>query len=120
MEAGAARRMLGLVLLHQGNLDAARLVLEQALADYLPKRDATTQFRFGRNTEVSAAAYLALTYWQLGKLEPARQSIDRALRRADELGSVAARANTLFWQTCSKLSVAMPPRRARPQIHCAV
>ena len=99
MEAGAARRMLGLVLLHQGNLNAARVVLEQALADYLPERDATTQFRFGRDTEVSAAAYLALTYWQLGKLELARQSTDRALRRADELGSVAARANALFWQT---------------------
>jgi tetratricopeptide (TPR) repeat protein len=99
MEAGAARRMLGLVLLHQGNLNAARLVLEQALADYLPERDATTQFRFGRDTEVSAAAYLALTYWQLGKLELARQSTDRALRRADELGSVAARAHALFWQT---------------------
>ena len=99
MEAGAARRMLGLVLLHQGNLNAARLVLEQALADYLPERDATTQFRFGRDTEVSAAAYLALTYWHLGELEAARQSMDRALRRADELGSVAARANALFWKT---------------------
>jgi tetratricopeptide (TPR) repeat protein len=99
MEAGAARRMLGLVLLHQGNLHAARSILEQALADYVPERDAATQSRFGRDTEVSAAAYLALTYWHLGKLERARQSIARALQRADELGSVAARANALYWQT---------------------
>ena len=99
MEAGAARRMLGLVLLHQGNLHAARSILEQALADYLPERDAATQSRFGRDTEVSAAAYLALAYWHVGEVDRARQSIERALRRADELGSVAARANALYWQT---------------------
>ena len=99
MEAGAARRMLGLVLLHQGDLHAARSILEQALADYLPERDAATQSRFGRDTEVSAAAYLALAYWHVGEVDRARQSIERALRRADELGSVAARANALYWQT---------------------
>ena len=36
-EAGAARRMLGLILLHQGELKAARSVLERALADYVPQ-----------------------------------------------------------------------------------
>ena len=72
MEAGAARRMLGLVCLFQGDLKAARSVLERALADYLPERDGKTQFLFGRDTEVAAAAYLALAEWHLGEVERAR------------------------------------------------
>ena len=99
MEAGAARRMLGLVCLFQGDLKAARSVLERALADYLPERDGKTQFLFGRDTEVAAAAYLALAEWHLGEVERARHLIDRATRRADELGQVATIANALFWKT---------------------
>jgi hypothetical protein len=99
MEAGAARRMLGLVCLFQGDLKAARSVLERALADYLPERDGKTQFLFGRDTEVAAAAYLALAEWHLGEVERARYLIDRATRRADELGQAATIANALFWRT---------------------
>ena len=97
--AGAARRMLGLVLLYQGDLKQARSVLQQALDGYVPARDGRTQFRFGRDTEVSAAAYLALAEWHLGEVERARYSIDRAIRRANELDSVAAVTNALFWKT---------------------
>jgi predicted ATPase len=97
-EAGAARRALGLVCLMQGDLKAARSVLERALADYLPERDAETQFMFGRDTEVAAAAYLALTKWHLGEVERARHLIERSSRRADELGhgSVIAKAFRVF------------------------
>jgi class 3 adenylate cyclase/predicted ATPase len=93
-EAGAARRALGLVCLMQGDLKAARSVLERALADYLPERDAETQFIFGRDTEVAAAAYLAVAEWHLGEVERARHLIERSSRRADELGhgSVIAKA----------------------------
>ena len=100
MEAGAARRMLGLVCLFQGDLKAARSVLERALADYLPERDGKTQFLFGRDTEVAAAAYLALAEWHLGEVERARHLIDRATRRADELRQAATIANALFFKTC--------------------
>jgi tetratricopeptide (TPR) repeat protein len=95
-ETGAARRMLGLILLHQGELKAARSVLEQALADYVPERDGETQFRYGADTEVSAASYLALAQWHLGEVIASRQSSDRAVRRAEELGHAGARANALF------------------------
>ena len=97
-EAGVARRMLGLILLHQGELKAARLVLERALSDYIPERDGETQVRFGRDTEVSASAYLALAEWHLGEVDRARRLSDRAIRRADELGHVAAVTNALFWK----------------------
>ena len=97
MEAGVARRLMGLFLLNQGDLKAARSHLERALADYLPERDGQTQVRFGRDTEVVAAGTLALVEWHLGEVDRARLSIDRALRRADELGRVPP-ATALFWK----------------------
>jgi predicted ATPase len=48
---------------------------------------------------VSAAAYLALAEWHLGDVERARQLIDRATQRAEELGQAAAMANALFWKS---------------------
>jgi len=100
-EAAAARRMLGLVLLNQGELKAARSVLERALSDTAFQRDGETQFLFDWDTdgEASAAAYLALAEWHLGELGRARQLIDQAIRRTDELGHVATVANVLFFKT---------------------
>ncbi len=74
-EAGAARRMLGLALLNQGELKAARSVLERALDDFVARPDGETQFAFDWDTdgEASAAAYLALAEWHSGELERARQ-----------------------------------------------
>ena len=55
-EAAEARRMLGLVTMAQGDLTAAKPMLEQALRDYNPERDGEARFRFGRDTGVSATA----------------------------------------------------------------
>ena len=100
-EAAAARRMLGLTLLNQGELKAARSVLERALEETVSRRDGETQFLFDWDTdgEASAAAYLALTEWHLGELERARQLIQQATRRADQLGHAATVANVLFFRT---------------------
>jgi hypothetical protein len=49
-EACAARRCLGTACLFQGDLRGARALLERALADYAPDRDALTRFRFGLDT----------------------------------------------------------------------
>jgi class 3 adenylate cyclase/predicted ATPase len=100
-EAAAARRMLGLTLLNQGELKAARSVLERALDDAVSQRDGETQFLFDWDTdgEASAAAYLALTEWHLGEPQRARQLIQRAIRRAEKLGHVATVANVLFFRT---------------------
>jgi hypothetical protein len=97
-EAGAARRMLGFIRLFQGDLKGARSILEGALADYVPERDGETQHRFSRDTEVTSAAYLAVAQWHLGELERARQLVDRAIRRAKELGP-APTTTALFWKT---------------------
>jgi adenylate cyclase len=100
-EAAAARRMLGLILLNQGELKAARSILERALADAVSQRDEETQFLFDWDTdgEASAAAYLALVEWHLGEPERARELIQRAIRRADKLSHVATVANVLFFKT---------------------
>jgi predicted ATPase len=99
MEAGVARHMLGFVLLNQGDLKRSRSVLARALDDCIRERDAGARFLFSTDTEVSAAAYLALVEWHLGEVERARRSIDRAIRRSDELGHVAAVADALRWKT---------------------
>jgi predicted ATPase len=98
-EAGAARRRLGLVLLCQGDLKESRSVLEQALGSYVPERDREAQFRFGRDTEVSATAYLALAEWHLGEIERARRLMNQANQQAHELGHVPTKARALLWKT---------------------
>jgi predicted ATPase len=98
-EVGVGRRILGLVLLFLGDLQAARSVLEQALGDYIRERDGDTLFRFGNDTQASATNFLALTEWHLGEFERARQLIDGSTRGAAELGHVAAVAGACLYRT---------------------
>jgi predicted ATPase len=95
-EAGAARSQLGLILLHTGDLRAARSTLERVLADYDPVRDRGAQLQFGPDTDVRAAGNLALAEWHLGEAERARQTSDRAIRRAHESGRAATLAVALL------------------------
>jgi tetratricopeptide (TPR) repeat protein len=98
-EAGVARRVLGIVLLHKGDLQSSRSVLERALGDYDRERDHETMHRFGNDTQVSATNFLALTEWHLGELERARRLIDESTRRAAELDHVPAVASALYFKT---------------------
>jgi tetratricopeptide (TPR) repeat protein len=95
-EVGAARRMLGLVCLYEGDLRVARTLLEQALSEYVPQWDGEAGFPAG---DVGAAAHLALAEWHLGDVERARQHIQQAVQRADETAHVAAIATALFFKT---------------------
>jgi tetratricopeptide (TPR) repeat protein len=96
-EAASARSMLGLVLLNQGELKAARSVLERALAGYDPRRDGETGSRFW-DAEVSAMAELAAVEWHLGEAERARELINRAVRRAEELSILPIILIALNWR----------------------
>jgi class 3 adenylate cyclase/predicted ATPase len=98
-EAGVARRVLGFVSLKLGDLQAARNVLERALADYVSERDQETLFRFGNDTRVSATNFLALTEWHLGEFDRARRLVEESTRRANELGHPAAVSSALFFRT---------------------
>jgi class 3 adenylate cyclase/tetratricopeptide (TPR) repeat protein len=96
-EASEARRMLGLVVMVQGDFTAAKPMLERALSDYNPERDAEARFRFGRDTRVSAAANLALAAWHMGEVERARQLIQQSVRLATELGHSPSVAHAQFF-----------------------
>ena len=98
-DAGVARRVLGFVSLLLGDLQAARKALERTLGDYVHERDRETLFRFGNDTQVSATNFLALTEWDLGELERARQLSNGSNRRAAELGHAASMASALFFKT---------------------
>jgi predicted ATPase len=91
-EAIVARRMLGTTCLYQGDFMEARVLLDQALADYLPDRDVQARFRFGNDIGVAARVFLALTIWHLGEGERARQLAEEALQSAVSLGHVPTRA----------------------------
>ncbi|HZZ24134.1 MAG TPA: hypothetical protein VFE60_16830 [Roseiarcus sp.] len=97
-EAGASRRMLGLICLYQGDLKAAKATLERASSDFVPERNKEMKFG-GPAGDVTAAAFLALTEWHLGEVERARQHIQQAIRRADELADVPTVATALFFRT---------------------
>ena len=93
-EAGTARRLLGLVLFLQGDLKAARSLLERALADFVPERDGDARRLDG---QASATATLASVVWHLGEVDRARLLIQEAIRRARELGHPATIAHVLLW-----------------------
>jgi tetratricopeptide (TPR) repeat protein len=98
-EAVEARRLLGLVVMVQGDLTVAKSMLQRALRDYKPERDAEARFRFGRDTGVSAAANLAVAAWHMGEVESARQLIQQSVRRATEFGRGPTIAHAHFFMT---------------------
>ena len=92
MEAGAARRVLGLTCLSQGEFAAARSHLEKTLEDYDPDRDRESRFRFRVDT-ASTEAFLSLALWHLGDVERAGALMNRAVGRALETGHIPTVVN---------------------------
>ncbi len=92
-ESGAARRVLGLTCLSQGEFAIARDHLERTLADHDPGRDRDSRFRFSVDTGIAAAAYLALALWHLGDLKRAGALMNRAVAEALASGHVPTVVN---------------------------
>jgi tetratricopeptide (TPR) repeat protein len=99
MEAGAARRVLGLTCLSQGEFAAARSHLERTLHDYDPERDRESRFRFSVDTGSAAAAYVALAAWHLGDVDCAAAMMDRAVAGALEIGHIPTIVNVHAFKT---------------------
>jgi class 3 adenylate cyclase/tetratricopeptide (TPR) repeat protein len=93
MEAGAARRILGLTCLFQGEFAKARSHFERTLSNYTPERDRESRFRFNVETGACAAGYLALACWHLGDVARAGPLVDSAVSQAFELGHVPTIVN---------------------------
>jgi predicted ATPase len=92
------RRLLGPTCFWQGDFVEAEANLAEALSLYDPERDHETRFRFGTDIGAMARAYLAVTKWLLGEIEPARALAEEAVARAIETGHVSTLANTYMFK----------------------
>ena len=113
-EAGAARRLLALVLFFQGDLKAARSFYERALADFVLERDGDARRIDG---QAGGTAILASVVWHFGEVERARLLIEQAMRRARRIGPSRnhcprAQLERLFGNP-SRRRGSRPPRRRR-------
>ena len=109
MEAGVARRALGVTCLHLGEFAEARSQLERTIADHDPERDREARFRFGVDTELAAMTYLAAAIWPLGEVERAGRLIDQAVRRATEMDHVPTLVNVYAYKLIINPCGATPP-----------
>ena len=93
-EVGVGRRSLALICYFLGEFAEAQSHCERALATCNPEHYEETR-RYGEYTSTVVTAFLALTNWQLGEVERARELIERANRLATELGHVPSMAAPL-------------------------
>ena len=99
VEAGVARRGLALACYQAGDFLEARIHCERALEACDPEHDRETQERFHDATGPVVMSVLAVTMWQLGEVDRARELIDQANRRASELGHAPSMAHPLLWKS---------------------
>ena len=99
VEAGVARRGLALSCLFSGDFLEARTHCERALEVCDPQRDRETRERFSDDTGTLAMSCLAVTSWQLGEVDRARELIDQANRRARDLGHAPSMVHPLLWKS---------------------
>jgi tetratricopeptide (TPR) repeat protein len=99
VEVGVARRGLAQACYLSGDFLEARTHCERALDACDPKREAETRKRFTDDTGPIALSLLAMTMWQLGEAERAREFIVEANRRATELGHAPSMVHPLNWRS---------------------
>jgi tetratricopeptide (TPR) repeat protein len=98
VEAGVARRGLALACYQAGDFIEARTHCERALEACNPENERETQERFQGATGPWVTAVLAVTMWQLGEVDRARELIEQANQRASDLGYAASMAHPLLWK----------------------
>ena len=95
-----ANRVMGISLLHTGDIVESRKHFDSAMALYDPAEHRPLAMRFGVDARVSILSYRSWTLWLLGYPEAALADIDHALRDAREIGQAAtlmfALGNTTF------------------------
>jgi len=79
-------RLMGLSLLHTGDVLEARAHLDRAIALYDPAKHRPLASRFGQDVGAASLAWRSLSLWLLGYPEAARADADRAIRVARESG----------------------------------
>ena len=99
VEAGVARRSLGIICYYSGDFLNARIHCERALDECRHDRDLEARERFSDDTGAVAMSILAITSWQLGEVERAKELIDMANDRAAELGHAPSKIHPLYWKS---------------------
>ena len=99
MEAGVARRGLALACYQVADFLEARIHCERALEICDVACDRETQKRFHDATGPVVLSVLAVTMWQLGEVDRARELIDQANRRGSELGGGPSMGHPLWWKS---------------------
>jgi predicted ATPase len=82
-------RLVGVSLLHTGDVEGGRAHFDRAIALYDPKSHRPQAARIGPDVGALAKAWRASALWLLGHPDAARAAADRALQDARELGHVA-------------------------------
>jgi class 3 adenylate cyclase/predicted ATPase len=85
-----AHRITGASLLLTGNIAAARMHFERAIALYDPSEDRPLATRFNQDTRVISLSWLSLAMWLLGYPDAALAISERALHDAREVGQPAS------------------------------
>ena len=99
VEAGVARRGLALACYQAADFLEARIHCERALEACDAESERETQERFHDATGPLVVSVLAVTMWQLGEVDRARELIEQANRRASELGHAPSMAHPLLWKS---------------------
>ena len=99
VEAGVARRSLGIICYYLADFPKARNHCERALDGCSPDRDLEARERFSDDTGAVAMSILAITSWHLGEVERARELIAMANQRAAELGHAPSKVHPLYWKS---------------------
>jgi predicted ATPase len=88
-------RLMGISLLHMGEIAQSTVHLDQALALYDPSAHRTLATRFGQDIRVAILSWRPLALWLLGYPEAARADLERVLMDAREIGQAATLMYTL-------------------------
>jgi len=99
VEAGVAHRGLALACYHAADFLEARTHCERALQTCDADCERETQDRFHDATGSVVMSVLAVTMWQLGEADRARELIGEANRRWSELGHAPSMAHPLWWKS---------------------
>src|SRR5439155_21049909 len=83
------RRIMGLSLLHTGDIADGRAHLERAITLYDPTEHRPLATRFGQDVGAASLSWKSLAHWLLGYPDVALAEADNALRVGREIGHSA-------------------------------
>jgi predicted ATPase len=108
------RRIMGISLVHAGDIAEGRGHLDQAIALYDPAEHRPLATRFGQDVAVAILCFRSWALWPLGYPEAALRDADDALRNTREIGQAATLMYALF---CASIPYTLCGNRAAAATH---